>query len=63
MLLKTLLLLLIVIYILLWIPWVQTKIGHIFAYSMSKALDTKVTIERVEITPLSNFKFLLLIFK
>ncbi|MDC0231010.1 translocation/assembly module TamB domain-containing protein [Aureispira] len=47
----------VVIYILLWIPWVQTQIGHVFAYSMSKALDTKVTIDRVEITPLSNFKF------
>ena len=45
------------IYILLWIPWVQVQIGHTLAYAMSKAWDTHVSIDRVEITPLSNFKF------
>lgn len=55
--LKGLFFLLAFLYILLWIPWVQVKIGHIFAYTMSQAWDTKVTLERVEITPLYNFKF------
>lgn len=54
---KGLAIFLLVLYILLWIPWVQTQIGNIFAYAMSKAWDTTVTIDRVEITPLSNFKF------
>ena len=41
--LKYLGLFLIILYGILWIPWVQVKIGHIFAASMSKAWDTKVT--------------------
>jgi hypothetical protein len=49
--------LLVLLYILLWVPWVQTQIGHFFAKTMSKLWDTTVRIERVEITPLSNFKF------
>ena len=54
---KGLAIFLVFLYILLWIPWVQTQIGNIFAYAMSKAWDTKVTIDRVEITPLTNFTF------
>ncbi len=48
---------LVLLYILLWIPWVQTQIGHFFARTMSNLWDTTVRIDRVEITPLSNFKF------
>lgn len=56
-LLKIVLALFIFLYILLCIPWVQTKIGHILAYSLSKAWDTTVSIDRVEIWHLTNFRF------
>ncbi len=46
-----------IVYLLLWIPWVQTQLGHLAANLLSKAWDTTVRIERVEITPFSNFKF------
>lgn len=41
----------------LWIPWVQVQLGNFTASTLSKAWDTTVRIERVEITPFSNFKF------
>ncbi|CAA6807144.1 MAG: Unknown protein [uncultured Aureispira sp.] len=41
----------------LWIPWVQIQLGNGVASALSKAWDTNVKIERLEITPFSNFKF------
>lgn len=41
----------------LWIPWVQVQLGNLVANVLSNAWDTEVKIERLEITPFSNFKF------
>lgn len=41
----------------LWIPWVQIQLGNVVASALSKAWDTTVEIERLEISPFSNFKF------
>lgn len=46
-----------IVYLLLWIPCVQVQLGNFAASVLSKAWDTTVRIERVEITPFSNFKF------
>lgn len=46
-----------IVFILLWIPWVQIQLGNLVAGVLSKAWDTTVTIERLEIKPFSNFKF------
>ena len=56
-LLKTIIAIMLIVYLLLWIPWVQVQLGNFAANTLSKAWDTTVRIERVEITPFSNFKF------
>jgi hypothetical protein len=52
-----LLALVVLIYVLLWMPWVQTKLGHAVANFLSNAWETEVRIDKLEIQPLSNFVF------
>lgn len=52
-----LLFLLVLIYVLLWSPWIQEKLGHAVADLLSNAWDTEVRIDKLQIRPLSNFTF------
>jgi hypothetical protein len=54
---KSIFVLLVILYILLWIPCVQIQLGNLVANLLSNAWDTTVKIERLEIKPFSNFKF------
>ena len=54
---KVLLLLIALIYGLLWLPPVQTKLGHLVADVLSNLWETEVRIDRLEIWPLTDFVF------
>ncbi len=54
---KVLLGLIVLIYVLLWIPWVQTKLGHAVADFLSDAWETEVRIDKLQIHPLTDFVF------
>jgi len=54
---QLILVLILLFYVLLWIPAVQNWLGQQFANVLSNAWDTKVTIGRATMTPVTNVKF------